>query len=245
MLTLSRKLFDSLCGLLFPSHCLICGARIKSGRQVICLRCHLDIPFTLFINNPENKMTERMRNLLPHIVHVSALVYHIEGDVWRALIHRLKYKGEPHLGKPMGRLLGIELRNSPIYSDIDFVIPIPLHPIRRVTRGYNQSEYIAREVAHQLGVPMRTDLLRRKHYNVSQVNFGRMERWDNAANIFEVVKPQELRERNILIIDDVFTTGATTLSCSEAIIDAAPSCRIWISTLSVSEQEFGMEPIGI
>ncbi len=210
--------------------------------QMMCTECHIEMPITRFTRDEENLMTLRAKSILPHIVHATALVYYSQNNGWREMIHRLKYSGDSHIGNVMGEYLGCELAASPLYRDVDMVVSVPLHPIRRVTRGYNQTHYIAKVVAKKLGVPYRQGLLRRKRYNVSQVKVKRNERWRNTEGIFEVVRPEAFVEKCVLIIDDVFTTGATTVSCAESIIDAAPSCRIWIAAVAASESEYGGEP---
>ncbi len=236
------RAFESAVGLIFPARCIVCDRRIKRRGQMMCARCQVNIPITRFAVTPENPMTQRAKALLPHIVHASALVYYSHQNGWREMIHRLKYAGDHRLGVDMGVMLGRELAKSPIYQDIDFVVAVPLHPLRRIVRGYNQSYYIARAVARELGIPCRLGLLRRKRYNVSQVKVNRNRRWENTREIFSVVRPSAFVEKRVLLIDDVFTTGATTISCAETIINSTPSCKLWIAAVAVSESEFGLEP---
>lgn len=198
---------------------------------------------TSFIDDPENRITARFNAVLPHIYHASAMFYYIDGTHWREMIHNLKYHSMPHVGYTLGKMLGERLKRSGNYDEIDLITTVPIHYRRKFWRGYNQSDYIARGVSDVLGVPFKSGLIRRHHHNKSQVRMSRVDRWTNADGIFKVSCGKEFRERNLLLIDDVITTGATTLSCAEAIIDAAPSCRIWVSALAVSENEFGSEPM--
>ncbi len=124
-----------------------------------------------------------------------------------------------------------------MYQDIDLVIPIPLHPSRQLRRRYNQSEKIAAGIARALGAKTSNSALRRVRHNPSQVTRQRLERWDNVQNIFAVAHPEQLEGKRLLLVDDVFTTGATITSCIETIERSVKHCRISVATLAVSRKE--------
>lgn len=234
-----RRIATSLRRLLLPSYCASCGRRILFRKQFVCDVCAEELAFTTFIESIENRITDRFNAILPHIVHASAMLYY-NGTV-RAIIHNLKYHNHPYMGISLGRMLGSRLRDSGNYEGIDLVVAVPIHFKRRFFRGYNQADYIARGVASELGIPFHTGAIKRSHHRVSQVRMSHRKRWANTEGVFRVSNPKLFREQNILLIDDVLTTGATTLSCAEAIISAAPSCRIWISAVAASEYEFAAE----
>ncbi len=227
--------------LIFPNYCLMCHRRIATSQQLLCTSCYLSIPLTRYATTPDNIMAQRICNLFPRIEHASALVFYSRSNRWRDAIHRLKYGGHHRLGLYLGTMLGRELARSPLYQNLDFVIAVPLHPFRRIMRGYNQSYYIAKAVAKEMGIPYRSGIVRRKRYNKSQVKVQRSERWRNTENLFSVNHPNALIDKRVLLIDDVLTTGATMISCAESIIDTAPSCRLWVASVAASEAEFGLE----
>ncbi len=183
-------------------------------------------------------MAERVQNIRPEIRHASALIYYIHNSRWRDMMHRFKYNSEFRHGRRLGEWLGYELSESPIYADIEYVVAVPLHPFRRLSRGYNQSDSIAAGVAKTLRC-RRIGGVKRLRHNASQATTERSSRWRNVEDLFEVVDPALFAGRNVLLVDDVFTTGATIMSCAEAILDAAPTCQLWIATLAVSNYEFG------
>lgn len=195
---------------------------------------------TNFQSREFNPMIQRAQSIRPQITHASALIFYDDGG-WRAMIHRMKYKGEWLSAFLMGRWLGEELALSPLYSDINLVIGVPLHPRRQLTRGYNQSYYIALGVAKSMGVKCSSRGVKRVRYNTSQVHVRRSERWRNVEQLFEVTNPKLFEGSNILIVDDVYTTGATMLSCAEAILDAAPTAKVSIATIAISRYEFGID----
>ncbi len=236
---LYRDVAMGIFDLVFARHCPVCGEEMVRGQRFVCTACRLDAPTTNFSRDRYNPMAERVRSLRPEIEHASSLLFYISGSRWRKLIHNIKYHSQPYLGYELGEWLGGELANSPIYANIDCVVAVPLHPFRQIWRGYNQSDHIAHGVAKVLGAKHIHRTVSRSRYNSPQVHTHRDERWRNVENLFRVREARHLAGRNILLVDDVFTTGATVMSCAEAILDAVPDCRLWIASVAVSNREFG------
>ena len=231
----------SLLSLLAPPTCPICGKPADGPRCEICIDCRTNINTTGFIDTADNAMEQRFWGYLP-IYHAAALFWFQKDSHWRNAIHRFKYKSRWAIALLLGRWLGEELRRSERFSDVELIIPIPLHWFRRCQRGYNQSEYLAIGVSERLGVPYDFKAVKRTRYNKSQTNKRRLERWDNVSNIFHVRKVERLRGRHILLVDDVFTTGSTITACAEAILRACEGdVRISVATLAVSQQLLGTE----
>ncbi len=228
-----------LLDLLFPPTCAVCGGEVASSHQMICTKCMLDAPLTYFWRKGhDSPMAERLQGMRPEIEAVVALLYFMPDNPWRDMIHRFKYSSKFGYGTMFGKWMGSELRESPNFAEVDCVVAIPLHPLRLLRRGYNQSDYIAQGVAESMGCTVIRDEVYRKRHNAAQASTERDRRWENVEDLFEVRNPKSFDGRNILLVDDVFTTGATILSCAEAILDAAPTCRIWIATFAVSMHEF-------
>ena len=118
-------------------------------------------------------------------------------------------------------------------------MPLPLHPVKRCRRGYNQSEYIAEGIAAQLGVEVDRRSVRRKRNTESQALKARRDRARNVEDAFAVVRPGRLAGRHVLLVDDVFTTGSSMLSCAGEILRSEPGCLISISALAVSRHALG------
>ncbi len=243
MSTLSSKLFSLLrdgLDLLIPPSCPVCRGELTAGQRYICTACRLDIPLTGFWLQSDNAMAERVKAIRPEIVEVASLIYYIHNSTWRRFIHDLKYNEQWYHGRFMGEWLGRELHESKLYSGVEMVVAVPLHFNRLMSRGYNQSDYIAQGVAHRMGISHVKGAIKRTRSNSAQAKKRRHERWSNVENLFKIVDPSRFENRSVLLVDDVFTTGATIMSCAEAILDAAPTCRLYIATMAVSNHEFGV-----
>lgn len=132
------------------------------------------------------------------------------------IIHRFKYEGYFALAEPLAALM---IDGWPVWEQPpDLILPVPLHPRRQRRRGYNQSELLARPLSHALDIALDTSALRRTRHTVPQVGLGPEERHDNVRGAFSAAAG--VRDRHVLLIDDVLTTGATMRSAAEALLVA-------------------------
>ena len=234
-----RHGMESVGELFFPRICPVCGGRIEGPNQIVCTRCMVDAPLTGFELLADNPVARRAWNLIP-IERACSLLYYVHDGEWRHLAHNFKFYGRWRWATDAGRMMGSMLAESPLWGGVDCVAAVPLHPLRRLQRGYNQSEYLARGVAEALGVEYLAGVLSRHTYNRPQVKTSKEQRWDNVEGIFLVRHAERLAGRHLLLVDDVFTTGATMISCGEAILRAETDCRLSLATLFVSKQELGI-----
>lgn len=145
------------------------------------------------------------------------MLYFKKNTKTQNLIHNLKYKGQTEVGHKLGNLLGERLANSDLYQGIDYIIPVPLHPKKERARGYNQSDFIAAGVSEVMVIPVLNNLLIRKKITDSQTRKSRFIRYENMLSVFELVKPEQLINKHVLLVDDVITTGATLEACGNAL----------------------------
>ena len=226
--------------LLFPVRCPVCGGEMPPGSRVVCTRCRYAVPLTGFCHATYNPLWERLSALVP-VEQASAFLYFIAGSGWRELIHRFKYDGAWRLARDMGVWYGHSLAESDLYDAVDTIVPVPLHWRKRLRRGYNQAECQAEGIGRAMALPVDRCSVRRVRNNPAQALHRREERWDNVEGIFAVRHPERLAGRHLLLVDDVLTTGATLLSCAEAILRAVPDCRLSVAVLAVSQREFGLD----
>lgn len=236
-MSILSSLLKDFKSLIFPPICPVCREIIE-GDDWLCSMCRMTAPLTGFWNDIDNQITHKIWGLIP-VVNASSFIYFVDKSGWRNLIHNFKYRGAWGQAEKMGVWYGGYLKDSGIYEDVDLVIPIPLHVRKLIKRGYNQSEYIAKGIAAELDVKMDCKSVIRSRNNKSQTQSYRGDRWDNVKGVFSIKDKKALENRHILLVDDVFTTGATVISCVEAILKVVPNCRISIAVLAHSKHELG------
>ena len=168
------------------------------------------------------------------IEYATAYLRYEKGGKVQSLIHSLKYHDNKELGYLLGRQIARELQadHSPICT-VDLLIPVPLHPRKKRQRGYNQSEWIASGIRSIWDIPIDTQSLARTTHTSTQTRKAIYDRWLNVCSIFNVIHPESLKNKHILLIDDVITTGATISACAKAL-SGIPGIRISILALSVA-----------
>lgn len=223
-------LANDFISLFFPRVCAGCGEPLVRGEEVICIRCLADLPRTGFARFADNKVARVFWGRI-QLEYAASLCYFEKGSRLQKMFHRMKYRNEPVVGRVLGRELGRELASSSMFSSLDAVIPVPLHPKKQKKRGYNQSEYIARGISEILDIPVLTGVLERVVHTSSQTHKGRYNRWENVEGIFKVVSPEKLQNQHVLVVDDVLTTGATLEACCTPLLRTA-DVKVSIATLA-------------
>ncbi|MDR2361686.1 MAG: ComF family protein [Prevotellaceae bacterium] len=221
----------SFLGLLYPKLCEACGTTLNTHEEVLCLRCLNLLPRTNFWNEPDNPV-DRIFWGRVQIEHACALFPFVKGSRYRKLIHSLKYHGKREIGIMLGRLLGQELKNSPFYQTIDTIVPVPLHPKKQYMRGYNQCEQIAIGIARATGWAINTTALSRQIFTNTQTRrISQINRWVNVSEVFHLNDPDVLKNKHILLVDDVLTSGSTLDACATQL-QKIEGCKISIAVLS-------------
>lgn len=225
-----NKFLSGFFRLFYPRVCAVCGADLVSGEKVFCISCLYKIPLTRFWNDKENIVAQIFWGRV-NIENACAYFYFAKGSKYRPLLHKLKYKGEREIGTQLGLQFGQELKKSDLYKDIDFVVPVPLHPKKLRIRGYNQAEAIAEGIALGLGTNLSTTHLVRTEFTETQTRKSRAERVKNVAEAFAIANSEELKGKHLLLVDDVVTTGATLEACAAKLLEVE-GCRISIAALA-------------
>lgn len=130
----------------------------------------------------------------------------------------MKYKGIREIGYELGKIYGASLTSSGFTSDIDVVIPVPLHPSKKRVRGFNQSESISAGISDISRLPVDLCSLARITGSETQTRRSRFERWTNVEGIFSVTDPRAIAGKHVLLVDDVITTGSTIESCATELL---------------------------
>lgn len=213
-----------------PRLCVICGRRLLPSQPLLCSHCTLHLPVTNYYLSPlDNPMARLFWGLFP-IERASALFFYEPKASTRELIYDLKYRGFPMIGEEMGALIARHYQPAGFFEGVDAIIPVPLTRRRRWQRGYNQSEMLARGIREVTGLPILTDVLKRTSFKGSQTKRNQWERRENVNGVFRLVRPDDIRGKHILLIDDIITTGATIVTCADELCKAGD---VKISVLSL------------
>lgn len=224
---------NDIVNLFFPRLCQACGDALSPSDDQVCLSCMFHLPYTHFHRNPDHPMARSLWGRVQCEGVAAYLFFRKESKV-QHLLHRLKYKGQYQVGTFLGQLYGQILVKQPPFNTAQLIIPVPLHPKRQRERGYNQSEMFANGLGKAMGIPVSIHNLRRSTISETQTHKSRVERWENVKKIFSVEDPEVLEGKHILLVDDVFTTGATIEACATALFEA---CNVKISVITIAYAE--------
>lgn len=224
---------DAILNLLYPCLCESCNNVLFKGEKLICTKCIYNIPRTNFHLSTDNKINMIFWARID-IKNACSFFYYNKASNYQLLIHSFKYRRRKDIGFRLSNLFALDLMNSKWISDIDFIIPVPLHIRKELIRGYNQSLIISMGISEITEIPVCADVIFRNTNSTTQTNKSRFERWENVDNIFSVKNIDQLSGKHVLIVDDVVTTGSTLESCAQALRKADSSILISIATLATS-----------
>lgn len=217
---------------IFPRVCEVCGTTLVEGEDVMCLKCYMEMPRTGLHNSDFNAIHERLAGSTP-IERAGAFFYYYRQNPYTRLIHKAKYHNLPSIGRKLGEIYAKEILTDGFFDGIDMIIPVPLHWWKELSRGYNQSLEIAKGISAATGIPVSENLIAVKGHS-TQTRKNSFDRWLNAQEIYEVENAEDLHGRHLLVVDDVITTGATTLACCQAIHKASPTATISVASLGLT-----------
>ena len=218
--------------LLFPKVCYGCKHLLSKGQEILCAECIHSLPSTSFHKSQGDTLRNKFygRVLLQN---ATSLFTFQKRGITQELMHNLKYRGQKEISAFFGKWLGAELAEIEAYKEIDLVIPVPLHKQKLKKRGYNQVEGFGREIAKALQIPYRDDILLKVSKTGSQVFKNRILRF-GAEEMFVAQNLDSIKNKHILLVDDIITTGATLEKCALQLLKAE-NVKMSIATIAVAD----------
>lgn len=215
-------MFHRLLSFLFPEKCLLCRKLLADTETDLCHNCRKNAPvFT------------KAKNSISFVAGWTAVWYY--KDAVRRSMLRYKFYHARSYAPVFGRHLAMKLQASNI-DDFDLLTWVPISPLRKIRRGYDQTELLAKAVAKELGVPATRCLAKIRHNPAQSGLKDPARRRANVLGAYKVIAPEMVRDQRILLIDDILTTGATVSECAKAL-QFAGAKEVLCATLAVTPNE--------
>ena len=228
------NILNSLTNLFYPPHCFSCNERINDS-AILCRKCSDELVglkenSCVFCNkNTVNSfICEECKQEYPFDEVVSAYIFNLP---LQRMIHHFKYNELKKIGTFLGYKLAEILSTYSFISDTDYIIPVPLHKTKKRFRGFNQSEIIAKALSVKLNIPILKNVLKRKKFTQTQTKLKKHEREKNVANAFQVKNFGTIKNKSLLLVDDVLTTGSTMKSIA-LLLKENLAKHIYVCTLA-------------
>lgn len=201
------ELVKNIKDFLFPQKhiCLFCKDGTTMGNSYICMNCNKLIEFA----NREFSLNSPYLEKVYYCVLYNRFI--------RKKIHAFKFEGKNYLYKPFGEILLSTIKKKELYGKIEAIVYVPIHRRKKAFRGYNQSELLGEYIAKALNIPLLKNHLIKSKWTVEQNKLGKIERIDNLKNSFKTVNTKDFEGKEILLIDDIITTGTTLEECSKSL----------------------------
>lgn len=200
-------MFEFVLHFLFPPACCVCG---KIDKNWLCPNCEKRVERlekSCFVQIKDKKYEK-----LLYLFEYESLV--------RKLILRYKFSNKAYLNHFFAYIISKNEKNAEILKQYDMLLPVPMHKKKQQKRGYNQTELVANELEKSLKIPARNDILYKVVNTTTQSKLGGKARQTNIQHAFFIRKDFEVEDKKIILLDDIYTTGATSEECSRVLKEA-------------------------
>lgn len=228
------KVINDINSILVPIVCFGCNAHLSRGEQQLCTVCRNNLPLTDYTFNEENTLDRIFYGRI-HIIKASSFLFFTENGIVQQLMHHLKYKNQEQIGVFIGDWYGQFLKNNGNLNHIDLVIPVPLHKKKLRQRGYNQVVLFAKRIAFHIEADYVDTILVKTANTKTQTRKTRIGRWQDNKALYTLTNAKFLKNKKVLLLDDVITSGATMEICAKALQEA-DGISIYIASMAVVPQ---------
>lgn len=242
--------FDWLVDWLYPPRCRACGGRIYgSDAEYFCAACWPEIriiahPLCTICGRPfvdasgDDHRCGGCLSRPPHFTRARAWACYPREEMsdhpLRRVVQKFKYGRRVSLGKPLGRLMAQGCKEFLKECAVDMILPVPLHPKRLRWRGFNQSVLLARQVSREYDIPLDPFVVYRSKETPPQTQLTEAERRKNVRGVFSLNPQKPIDGKRVLLVDDVYTSGATVNECSRCLKQGGAK-EVYVLTLARAE----------
>lgn len=227
------NILNAINNLLLPRVCFGCNARLNGGEQHLCTVCRHQLPLTDYNFNDENRVDRIFYGRI-NIKKANSFLFFTDQGIVKNLIHNLKYRNQEQIGAFLGDWFGQQISENNHLEKVDYVIPVPLHEKKLKKRGYNQTALFAKRLAFHLNSTYLENVLIKTANTKTQTKRSRLARWYDNRSLYEVTDEKILKNKRILLVDDVITTGATMEICARPL-KKIEGTVVYIATMAVVE----------
>lgn len=227
------KWYKHMLDLVYPPLCTGCGLQRPLDSHIFCLDCLNELPETGFHLHAHNPFVRHFYGRI-QLKAGAAFLYFSRGGGTQRLLHQIKYNNAADIISIIGRWYGKQLLKSDLFNEIDVVVPVPLHWKKQRKRGYNQSFVFGEGIAEVMNISCQKNVLVRVTHDKSLTGMKRLKRVETIGSSFILAKPNPVKNKHVLLVDDVLTTGATLEACANALLKA-PVASISMVTIATGE----------
>ncbi len=209
------KIIPLIFDFITPRFCVSCDVKLLTDEYFICQKCYSKV--SVLQDHEISSEYDRKFKADNLIDDYNSLFLFKEKGSLQDLIHSLKYNQKFKIGIFLGRKLGEGKKDVIKNWDVDFIVPIPLYHLKKVERGYNQAMYIAKGLSKTTKISLRENIVKRTKNTLSQTKLSNEERKGNMLGAFKIKNSKSIKRKNIIIIDDVITTGTTVLELAKVL----------------------------
>jgi len=226
------KLWDHVLQVVYPRICPGCHVTAVNGNHSFCMDCIGELPFTDHFLCPENEVSRHFYGRA-NLANAGALLYFRQESRVQEIIHDIKYRRNKDAAYTLGLIAGYKIRESALYSGIEVMIPVPLHPSREFKRGYNQSAVFGFGIREITGIHLDNHALKKLKASDTQTRKDRIGRVQNMSDTISLSDCSAVKDRHVLLLDDVVTTGATLEACIQSVFQGQPA-SVSVLTIAVT-----------
>lgn len=197
---------------------------------MLCTFCRNDLPFTDYNFHEENILDHIFYGRI-HVKKVSSLLFFSQKGIVKNFLHHLKYKNQEKIGLFLGDIYGHILKKQGGLEQIDLIIPVPLHYKKLKKRGYNQVDKFGEQLAHHMNVPFCKNILVKTANTKTLTKKNRSSRWQSTKELYAIKNALFLKNKKVLLIDDIITTGATIEACGTALLNVE-GLELYVATIA-------------